>query len=68
MPGARATACARERTFHGKVALVDEDWATIGSSNLDPLGLSLNLEANVVLRDRAFSAQLRERLQRLMRS
>lgn len=57
-----------ERPFHGKVAVVDEDWATIGSSNLDPLSLSLNLEANVVLRDRAFSAQLRERLQHLMQS
>jgi cardiolipin synthase len=57
-----------ERPFHGKVAVVDDDWATVGSSNLDPLSLSLNLEANVVLRDRAFPAELRARLYRLMRS
>jgi cardiolipin synthase len=55
-----------ERPFHGKVALVDEEWSTVGSSNLDPLSLSLNLEANVFIRDRAFTAHLRERLAALM--
>ena len=55
------------RPLHGKVALADDEWATVGSSNLDPLSLSLNLEANVVLRDRAFNQHLRERLQALMR-
>ena len=43
-----------ERPFHGKVALIDDDWATVGSSNLDPLSLSLNLEANVFIRDAGF--------------
>ncbi|SAK96710.1 phospholipase D-like domain-containing protein [Caballeronia ptereochthonis] len=39
-----------EKTIlHGKVAVVDEDWATIGSSNLDALSLVLNNEANMVL-------------------
>ena len=56
-----------ERPLHGKVALVDDDWATVGSSNLDPLSLSLNLEANVVVRDRAFNAVLAARLEHLMR-
>ncbi|MBI2383491.1 MAG: cardiolipin synthase ClsB [Gammaproteobacteria bacterium] len=51
-----------ERPFHGKVAVVDDDWATVGSSNLDPLSLFLNLEANVVVRDAAFAAELRGRL------
>jgi cardiolipin synthase len=55
-----------ERPLHGKVALVDDEWATIGSSNLDPLSLSLNLEANVVVRDRGFNQSLRETLERLM--
>ncbi|MBC8055345.1 MAG: cardiolipin synthase ClsB, partial [Rhizobiales bacterium] len=35
-----------KRPLHGKVAVVDDDWSTVGSSNLDPLSLSLNLEAN----------------------
>lgn len=56
----------RRRPLHGKVAVVDEEWATIGSSNLDPLSLSLNLEANLVIRDRSFNQHLRERLQSLM--
>lgn len=54
-----------ERPLHGKVAVVDDDWVTIGSSNLDPLSLSLNLEANVVVRDRPLADALRESLRRL---
>ena len=56
-----------DRPLHGKVALVDDEWSTVGSSNLDPLSLSLNLEANVIIRDRAFNAHLHGRLGRLMK-
>jgi cardiolipin synthase len=55
-----------DRPLHGKVALVDEEWSTVGSSNLDPLSLSLNLEANVIIQDRAFNAHLHRRLTHLM--
>jgi len=55
-----------ERPFHGKVAVIDGQWSTVGSSNLDPLSLSLNLEANVFIRDAAFARELRASLQRLM--
>jgi cardiolipin synthase A/B len=55
-----------KRPLHGKVAVVDERWATVGSSNLDPLSLSLNLEANLIVRDAAFNARLSERLHALM--
>jgi cardiolipin synthase A/B len=44
--------------LHAKVALVDDAWATVGSSNIDPLSLLLNLEANVVVRDAGFTADL----------
>jgi cardiolipin synthase len=54
------------RPLHGKVALVDDTWATVGSSNLDPLSLSFNLESNVMTRDKAFIGELRANLQRLM--
>ncbi|MCR6651229.1 MAG: cardiolipin synthase ClsB [Cellvibrionaceae bacterium] len=47
-----------ERPLHAKIALIDDDWATIGSSNLDPLSLALNLEANVVVLDPTFNQQL----------
>ena len=42
----------------GLVAVVDAEWATVGSSNIDPLSLLLNLEANVIVRDAPFSAAL----------
>lgn len=48
--------------LHAKVAVVDEHWATVGSSNLDPLSLLLAREANVVIDDRAFAVALRKRL------
>ncbi len=54
------------RPLHGKVAVVDDDWATVGSSNLDPLSLALNLEANVILRGGGFAKELRERLDDLI--
>ncbi|RJF99280.1 cardiolipin synthase ClsB [Noviherbaspirillum saxi] len=55
-----------DRPLHGKVAVVDDEWATVGSSNLDPLSLALNLEANVMIRDPEFNRQLGENLQELM--
>jgi cardiolipin synthase len=57
-----------QRPLHGKVALVDGTWSTVGSSNLDPLSLSLNLEANVVIRDAAFNQHLHERLDHLVQN
>lgn len=54
-----------ERPLHGKVALIDDEWATVGSSNLDPLSLSLNLEANLIIRDREFNRILDQRLEHL---
>jgi cardiolipin synthase len=56
-----------DRPLHGKIALVDEDWATVGSSNLDPLSLALNLEANVIIRDREFNQNLFQRLDLMIR-
>lgn len=55
-----------DRPLHGKVAVMDDSWSTVGSSNLDPLSLSLNLEANVVIRDKDFNNRLYDRLAVLM--
>ncbi|MBN8744143.1 MAG: cardiolipin synthase ClsB [Thiomonas arsenitoxydans] len=44
--------------LHAKVAVVDADWATVGSSNIDPLSLLVNLEANLAVLDRAFALEL----------
>lgn len=51
---------------HAKVAVIDGHWATVGSSNLDPLSLLLAREANVVVDDVAFAQDLRARLERAM--
>ena len=52
--------------LHAKVAVIDADtahpWATVGSSNLDPLSLLLAREANVVVEDGPFAHALRTRL------
>ena len=52
--------------LHAKVAVVDGHWATVGSSNLDPLSLLLALEANLVVEDRAFAEELGRRLREAM--
>lgn len=52
----------RKSFLHAKVAVVDADWATVGSSNIDPFSLLLAREANVVVRDRSFAADLRRAL------
>jgi cardiolipin synthase len=54
----------RRSYLHAKVAVVDTDWATVGSSNIDPLSLLLAREANIVVRDRVFCAELRAAIER----
>jgi cardiolipin synthase len=48
------------RSFlHAKVAVIDDRWATVGSSNIDPYSFLMAREANVFVRDPAFADQLR---------
>jgi cardiolipin synthase len=58
--------------LHAKVAVVDPDnerpWATVGSSNLDPLSLLMAREANVAVADRLFAQQLHQRLSEVIAS
>ncbi len=44
--------------LHAKICVVDAQWATVGSSNIDPLSLLLNLEANVVVHDAEFAREV----------
>lgn len=58
-----------ERSFmHAKVAVIDCQWATVGSSNIDPFSLLLAKEANIVVRDTAFSKALHTSLRRAIDS
>jgi cardiolipin synthase len=58
--------------LHAKVAVIDAQherpWATVGSSNLDPLSLLLAREANVVVADGHFAKVLHEALTRAIAS
>ena len=49
----------RKSYMHSKVAVIDSEWATVGSSNIDPFSLLLAREANVVVSDKAFATELR---------
>lgn len=49
--------------LHAKVAVIDDEWATVGSSNYDGLSLFVNQEANVVVSDVAFAATLRTEIE-----
>ena len=53
----------RKTQLHGKVAVVDDDWATVGSSNCDGLSLFINQEANVVVKDAVFAGALRRHIE-----
>ena len=54
----------RASFLHAKVAVVDDVWATVGSSNIDPYSLLLAREANVAVSDKGFAVQLRVELDR----
>jgi cardiolipin synthase len=54
------------RPLHAKIAVQDTQWSTVGSSNLDPLSLSLNLEANLIIHDSDFNQQVRDNLEGLL--
>lgn len=50
--------------LHAKVAVVDQRWATVGSSNIDPLSLLLAREANVVVDSPEFATLVHGKLER----
>ncbi len=49
--------------LHAKVAVIDDDWATVGSSNIDPFSFLLAREANLIVRAPDFCAALKQALQ-----
>ena len=55
------------RSFlHAKVAVVDGQWATVGSSNIDPYSFLMAREANVFVRDPVFASGLRAELAKMI--
>lgn len=58
----------RKSFMHSKVAVVDGQWCTVGSSNIDPFSLFLAREANIIIQDEAFSRELYEDIVSLMQN
>jgi cardiolipin synthase len=56
----------RKSFLHAKVAVIDDHWATVGSSNIDPYSLLFSHEANVIVDDKEFGATLSQSLKRTM--
>jgi cardiolipin synthase len=57
------------RSFlHAKVAVADERWATVGSSNIDPYSLLMSREANLFVRDPGFAQALRVELLQMIQT
>ena len=51
-------------SLHAKTILIDGEIALIGSHNFDPRSDHYNTEAGFIIRDRAFTARVRESIQR----
>jgi cardiolipin synthase len=56
----------RRSFLHAKVAVIDDRWATVGSSNIDPYSLLMAREANVFVRDARFADALRAELRAMI--
>jgi cardiolipin synthase len=56
----------RKSFMHSKVAVIDQFWATVGSSNIDPFSLLLSREANIIVRNTAFATELHTELEFLI--
>ncbi|MDR2624940.1 MAG: cardiolipin synthase ClsB [Zoogloeaceae bacterium] len=52
--------------LHAKVAVIDQKWATVGSSNIDPFSLFLARESNVAVLDGQFSVELEASLHQVI--
>lgn len=52
----------KKSVLHGKIAVADHEWATVGSFNLNHLSSYASIEMNVEIRSAEFSKQLYEHL------
>ena len=52
----------KKSVLHGKIALVDDTWATIGSFNLNHLSAYGSIELNVDVLDKQFSKEFQDHL------
>jgi len=58
----------KESFHHGKLATIDEKWATIGSFNLDYTSYQQNLEMNVNIYSEKFTADLKKDIEDIIQN
>lgn len=57
----------RGNIIHSKTIIIDEQWSTVGSLNMDNASLLYNFEANIVSRDPLFAAELASHFEKDLR-
>jgi cardiolipin synthase A/B len=50
----------KDTMIHAKTGIIDDEWSTVGSLNLDNISLRYNFEANIVTTDREFALELKK--------
>jgi cardiolipin synthase len=56
----------QDLALHSKAAVIDHNWSTIGSSNLDPWSLFSNIEGNLFISDQEFCQKLQSSLEKCL--
>ena len=49
----------KKAVLHAKTAVIDDIWATVGSSNLDRRSFNANLEVNAIILDQTFGEKMK---------
>lgn len=50
----------KKAVLHAKTAVIDDIWATVGSSNLDRRSFTANLEVNAIVLDQSFGEKMKQ--------
>ncbi|MBA3705002.1 MAG: hypothetical protein H0W84_03620 [Bacteroidetes bacterium] len=58
----------KKSVLHGKLALVDDAWATVGSFNLNHLSALSSIELNIDVKDKTFALTLKKHLEEVIKS
>lgn len=53
----------RRTVMHSKIAVIDDDWSTVGTFNINPTSVACAHELNVIVRDRAFVGKVAHQLE-----
>lgn len=56
-----------QTVLHGKIMLVDDNWASVGSYNINHLSDYDSIETNVDTRDTVFCSKVKEEMERVMK-